>query len=771
MNEQHIGRSVRRLEDSRFLVGRGRYVDDIDVPACLHGHVLRSPHAHALIRRIDVLPAASLAGVRGVYTAADLAADGLGPLPCMAAVKPLIVPPRPALALGRVRHVGDPVAFIVADSAEIAHEVAELVEVEYESLSAVVDGMAALAPGAPAIWDVAPGNLAFHLRKGDAEVVAQAMKQAAHVVEIEVMNNRVVVAPIEPRAGIARYDAATGTMELELTGQGLHGIRRQLAEFVFKLPLERIQLHAPDVGGGFGMKNFLYPEWVLLLWAARKLGQPVRWLADRTEEFVTGAQGRDIAAKAKLALDETGRMLALDVAMVANLGAYLSANGPGASAVAASTAQGGVYDIPAISVDVRGAFTNTVPVDAYRGAGKPEANYIVERAIEAAARALGRDPADLRRQNLIASFPHKTAMGMAIDSGGFVANLDAAVARADLAGFAARRAASEAKGRLRGIGVGCFLETSRGAPNEGAEVRFESDGTVTVAVGTESNGQGHETAYAQIAADRLGVPMQAIRYVQADTRAVKSGAGHGGARSMHMGGAAVVKAIDAALAKARSLAAHLLQASEDELAFADGSFAVRGSAKDHGRAIALPALARSADDPANLPDGMTRGLAVHVMNMTDVFTFPSGCHVAEVEIDPETGATTLLRYTAVDDYGRLINPLLTEGQVQGGVTQGIGQAMVEHTVYDPESGQLLSGSLMDYALPRADDLPGFDIALIERPTAANPLGVKGSGQAGCIAAPQTIVNAIVDALAPLGIDHIDMPATPERVWRAIRAAR
>jgi carbon-monoxide dehydrogenase large subunit len=770
MNEKHIGRSVRRLEDSRFLVGRGRYVADIAGTTDLHSHVLRSPHAHALIKRIDVSRGASLAGVQGIYAAADLAADGLGPLPCMAAVKPLIVPPRPALADGRVRHVGDPVAFIVADSEEIAREAAELVEVDYEPLAAVVDGTAALAAGAPAIWDQAPGNLAFHLRKGDAEAVAQAMKQAAHVVEIEVMNNRVVVAPIEPRAGIARYDAATETMELELTGQGLHGIRRQLAEFVFKLPLERIQLSAPDVGGGFGMKNFLYPEWVLLLWAARKLGRPVRWLAERTEEFVTAAQGRDIAAKAKLALDATGRILALDVAMVANLGAYLSANGPGASAVAASTAQGGVYDIPAISVDIRGAFTNTVPVDAYRGAGKPEANYIVERAIEAAARALGRDPADLRRQNLIASFPHKTAMGMAIDSGGFVANLDAAVARADTAGFEARRAASGRAGRLRGIGVGCFLETSRGAPNEGAEVRFESDGTVTVAVGTESNGQGHETAYAQIAADRLGVPMQAIRYVQADTRAVKSGAGHGGARSMHMGGAAVVKAIDAALAKARSLAAHLLQASEDELAFADGSFAVRGSAKDHGRAIALPALARSADDPANLPDGMTRGLAVHVMNMTDVFTFPSGCHVAEVEIDPETGAVSLLRYTAVDDYGRLINPLLTEGQVQGGVTQGIGQAMVEHTVYDPDSGQLLSGSLMDYALPRADDLPGFDITLIERPTLANPLGVKGSGQAGCIAAPQTVMAAILDALRPAGVEALDMPATPERVWEALRRA-
>jgi carbon-monoxide dehydrogenase large subunit len=592
------------------------------------------------------------------------------------------------------------------------------------------------------------------------------MAAAAHVVELEIVNNRVVVAPIEPRTGIARYDAASDTMDLQLAGQGLHGIRRQLAEFVFKVPLERIHLSAPDVGGGFGMKNFVYPEWVLLLWAARKLGRPVRWLADRAEEFVAGTQGRDIDARARLALDAAGRILALDVAMVANLGAYLSGNGPGASVIAASTAQGGVYDVPAIHVDVRGAFTNTVPVDAYRGAGKPEANYIIERAIEQAARVLGCDPADLRRQNLIAAFPHKTAMGMAIDSGGFVDNLDAALARSDKAGFAARREASRRAGKLRGIGVGCFLETSRGAPNEGAEVRFESDGQVTVAVGTESNGQGHETAYAQIAADRLGLPMRTFRYVQADTTAVKSGAGHGGARSMHMGGAAVVKAIDAVLAKARKLAAHLLQASEDALLFADGRFTVR----DSDRSIDLLAVAQSARDAANLPDGMAPGLGEHVMNMTDVFTFPSGCHVAEVEIDRETGATSLVRYVAVDDYGRLINPLLTEGQVQGGVTQGIGQALLEHTVYDPDSGQLTSGSFMDYALPRADDLPAFDIALIERPTLANPLGVKGSGQAGCIGAPQTVMAAILDALAQAGAESIEMPATPERVWRALRRA-
>ncbi len=770
MTDNQNGRSVRRLEDARFLLGRGRYVEDIDagaVGAVLHGYVLRSPHAHALIQSIDVSGAVALPGVHLVATAADLAADGLGPLPCLAAVTPLVVPPRPALAEGRVRHVGDPVAFVVADSAEAAREAAELVEVDYEPLPAVVDGMAALADGAPALWDQAPGNLAFHLQKGDHAAVARAIKDAAHVVAVEVMNNRVVVVPLEPRAGIARYDAATGVMDLELTGQGLHGIRRQLAEFVFKVPLDRIQLHAPDVGGGFGMKNFLYPEWVLLLWAARRLGRPIRWIADRTEEFVSGAQGRDIAASARIALDATGRILALDVAMVANHGAYLSGNGPGASAVAASTAQGGVYDIPAIAVDVRGAFTNTVPVDAYRGAGKPEANYIVERAIEAAARVIGRDPADLRRQNLIASFPHKTAMGMAIDSGGFVGNLDAAVVRAEMDGFEARRTAAKTRGRLRGIGVGCFLETSRGAPNEGAEVRFEPDGTVTIALGTESNGQGHETSFAQIASEHLGLPIASFRYVQADTRQVKSGAGHGGARSMHMGGAALVKAMDAALAKARRLAAHLLQASGDDLDYRNGSFMVRGT----DRSIDFAALAKSATDPANLPDGMSPGLGEHVLNITDVFTFPSGCHVAEVEIDPETGMCELLRYTAVDDYGRLINPMLTEGQVQGGVVQGIGQALLEHTVYDPASGQLLSGSLMDYALPRADDLPFFDIDLIERPTAANPLGVKGSGQAGCIAAPQTVMAAVLDALRPAGVMAIDMPATPARVWQALQAVR
>lgn len=760
-------RSIRRLEDARFLTGRGRYVEDIAEPGALHGYVLRSPHAHALIRSLDVSRAASLDGVHLVATADDLAADGLGHMPCLAAVKPMIVPPRPALAAGRVRHVGDPVCFVVADNAEIAREAAELIDVDYEPLASVVNGRTALAADAPLLWEEAPGNLAYHVQRGDHAAVAAAMKDAAHIVEVDVTNNRVIVVPLEPRAGIARYDAVTDTMDLELTGQGLHGIRRQLAEFIFKVAPERIQLSAPDVGGGFGMKNFLYPEWILLLWAARRLKCPVRWLADRAEDFVMGAQGRDIEATARIALDATGRIMALDVAMVANLGAYLSGNGPGASVVAASTAQGGVYDIPAIAVDVRGALTNTVPVDAYRGAGKPEANYIVERAIEAAARVLDRDPAALRRQNLIASFPHRTAMGMAIDSGGFVANLDAAVAQAAAPGFEDRRVKAKARGRLRGLGVACFLETSRGAPNEGAEVRFEPDGSVIIAVGTESNGQGHETSFAQIASRHLGLPLDVFRYVQADTRAVKAGAGHGGARSMHMGGAALVKAMDAALAKARRLAAHLLQATVHELDYDRGRFTVRGS----DRGIDLASLAAGAQEATNLPDGMSPGLGEHVMNITDVFTFPSGCHVAEVEIDPETGAIDLLSYVAVDDYGRLINPMLTEGQVQGGLAQGIGQALLEHTVYDPPSGQLLSGSLMDYALPRATDLPFFDIELIERPTAANPLGVKGSGQAGCIGAPQTVMAAVLDALRPAGVERLEMPATPARVWEALQGAK
>jgi aerobic carbon-monoxide dehydrogenase large subunit len=763
-------RSVRRFEDLRFLTGSGRYVEDFTLPGEAHAFVLRSPHAHAAIAGIETTAARGGRGVLGIFTEADLRADDIGPLPCIAqvsTVEPMIVPPRYALARDRVRHVGDPVALVVAESRDQARDAAERIAVQYQPLDAVVDAAAALLPGAPSVWDEASGNLSYRFQRGDQAAVRAAFAGTAHVVEIALVNNRVVPAAIEPRAAIGSYDAAADRLDLLLTGQGVHGIRNQLAEAVFRLPPERIQLKAPDVGGGFGMKNFLYPEWVLVLWAARRLGRPVKWVAERAEEFVSGTQGRDNHTTARLALDQSGRFLALDVSTVANLGAYLSSNGPGSSTNSPATAMGGVYAIPNIFMDVRGAFTNTVPIDAYRGAGKPEANYLIERLIDIAARRIGCDAAVLRRRNMISAFPYRSALGMTIDCGRFADNLEDARARADDAGFAARRAASAARGRLRGRGIGCFLETARGTPNEGAQIRFDRDGGVSLILGTQSNGQGHETSYPQIAARVLGLPIEAFHLVQADTRRVKSGAGHGGARSMHQGGTALVRAAEKIIEKGRVIAAGLLQAEAADIVFSAGRFTVPGTE----RAIDLLAVARAAADPANLPDGMETGLDSYVFNISDVFTFPNGCHIAEVEIDPETGVVALERYVVVDDYGRLINPMLTRGQVQGGVAQGIGQALLEHTVYEAHSGQLLSGSLMDYTLPRAADLPAFDITLSELPTAANPLGVKGSGQAGCIAAPQTIINAILDALAPLGIDHIDMPATPERVWRAIRAAQ
>jgi carbon-monoxide dehydrogenase large subunit len=515
------------------------------------------------------------------------------------------------------------------------------------------------------------------------------------------------------------------------------------------------------------VKNFLYPEWVLVLWAARRLGRPVKWVAERGEEFVSSAQGRDNHTRGRLALDPDGRFLALEVETVANLGAYLSTNGPGSSTNSPASAMGGVYAIPAVFMAVRGVFTNTVPIDAYRGAGKPEANYLIERLVDRAARRLALDPVELRRRNLIGRFPYRSGLGITIDSGRFAGNLDDMARHLSTDGFEARRREAAGRGRLRGRGIACFLETSRGTPGERAEIRFEADGRVALVLGTQSNGQGHETSFAQIAADLLGLPIAAFRFVQADTGAVKSGNGHGGARSMHMGGAALYLAAQMVLSKGREIAAHLLQADAGEVSFSAGRFTAGGGE----RGIGLLELAAAARDPTNLPDGVNPGLDADAWNDSDVFTFPNGCHAAEVEIDPETGAVTLESYVAIDDYGRLINPMLTLGQVQGGLAQGIGQALAEHTVYDGGSGQLLSGSFMDYALPRAADLPPFEVTLVEQPTAVNPLGVKGAGQAGCIAAPQTVINAILDALAPLGIDRIDMPATPERVWQAIRAAR
>jgi carbon-monoxide dehydrogenase large subunit len=768
--EGFSGRSLRRREDARFLTGAGRYTADLDVTGALHLHVLRSPHAHARVLGVETGAARAMPGVRLILTGADSAAAGLGPLPCPAVVNtigPLIVPERHALAGDRVRHVGEPVACVVAETAAQALDAAEAIEVSYDPLPAAVDGRAALAPGAPQVWEQAPGNRAFRFERGDRAATEAAFARAAHVVSLDLVNQRLHAAPIEPRAAIGRHDAAADGFDLVLSGQGVHGIRAQLARSVLRVPEERVRLSCPDVGGGFGLKNFLFPEHVLVLHAARLLGCAVRWVADGSEEFQAAVHARDLQGTARLALDSEGRFLALHADMVADLGAYCSAFGPGVPTNSISNAFGTVYDVPAALLEVRGAFTNTLPVDAYRGAGKPEANTIMERLVDAAARRCGFDPMALRRRNLVTRFPHRSAFGITMDSGGFAEALDAAEALADRPGFAARRAEAEARGKLRGLGLACFLETARGSPGEWAAVRFAEDGSVDLAVGTQSNGQGHETSFAQFAADRLGLPVETFRLVQADTALVARGNGHGGARSLHMGGTALVLALDKALDRARRLAAHLLQAAPDDLAFAAGRFAVRGTE----RGVDLPALAHAARDPANLPDGMEPGLDAEADNPSDLITFPGGAHVAEVEVDPDTGSVELVRYQAVDDYGRLVNPLLTEGQVQGGLAQGIGQALLERIAYDPDSGQLLSASPMDYALPRAADLPPLPVRFIGgAPTTSNPLGVKGAGQAGAIAAPHTVVLAVLDALAPLGVSALDMPATPERVWRAIRQA-
>ncbi|MFT5447569.1 MAG: carbon-monoxide dehydrogenase large subunit [Gammaproteobacteria bacterium] len=765
-----MSESLKRIEDQRFLTGAARYAADCDEDNQLYAVVVRAEHAHATLSGISTDAASRIDGVVAIHTAQDLMDDGIHPLPSateLADGSKAIAPPRYALARDRVRHVGDPIAVVLAHTRAAALAGAEEVVVDYTPLPAVVDAAAAFADNAIDIWPQAPGNLAFEFQAGDRQAVRTAIASATHVIELELSNHRVSAVPLEPRSGLATYDPDTGQFELTASAQGLHTIKRMVAT-VFGLPEAHFRLRAPDVGGGFGLKNFLYPEWILLLWAARRHARPVKWVADRGEEFSAAAHGRDVHTNARLALDAQGRFLALEADVTANLGAYLPGGGPLVTTRAMPTAMGGMYRIDCMHMHVRGAFTNTAPVDAYRGAGKPEANYIIERLIDTAARRCGFDAVQLRRLNAFSSFPHRTALGMNVDGGRFAANLSQAMKSADQPGFEARRADSAAHARLRGFGVGCFLETARATPEEGAELRFTDDETVEIRVGTESNGQGHETAYAQIVTAHLGVAMDQLRYIQADTGAVRMGHGHGGARSMHMGGAALVRAMELVLDKARPIAASMLQVSADQLSFEEGCFTVR-SANTQVSLMQVAAAARDAFDTNATPD--LRGLDTFAKVEDAPFTFPNGCHVAEVEVDADTGHVRLLSYCCVDDYGALVNPMLVEGQVHGGVAQGIGQALFEHIAYDPESGQLLSGSLMDYALPAADGLPNIQVDLQGVATNANPLGVKGSGQAGAIAAAQTVMNAVMDALSTLGVEHLDMPATPQRVWRAIEDAR
>ena len=762
--------SARRREDSRFLTGGGSFVANSNLDQQAYAKVVRSPHGHAYIKSINVEEAIKLDGVVAVFTGADLETDLIGPLPCTTqfpAILPIVSTKRLALAVGRVRHVGDPVVFVVAESNEIACTAVDLIQIDYDPIPAVVEVMDALRPGSQSIWETAPDNIAYRFAKGEKDEVKKAITDAHYVAELEIKNNRVMAAPLEPRAGLSFYDAKTDTMHLSCTAQGVHAIRDQLAYDVFNVPPEKIQVSAPDIGGGFGLKNFLFPEWVLLLWASKKLGRPIKWVAERSEDNSSALHGRDITTDAKLALDKDGNFLALQADLTANMGAYLSAGGPNASTNAASTAMGGVYNIPYVFMSSKGVFTNTTPVDAYRGAGKPEANFIIERLIDIAASQFNFDPLELRLKNIISTLPHNTAFGLQIDSGKFKENIERASNYIDYKGFFKRREASRERGFLRGIGFGCFLETSRGSPVEGAEIRFAESGRIELRVGTESNGQGHETTYIDLVSERLGVEADLFDYIQANTFEVRLGSGHGGARSMHMGAATMILAVEEVIGKAKGVAAVLLQAEIDELSFKNGSF-TSGSGN---RSVTLKEVAIAARDNRIAPHLEGMGLDTFTKRENAPFTFPNGCHAAEVEIDPETGSVTLIKYIMVDDYGSLVNPVLTEGQLHGGVAQGIGQALMEFVSFDENTGQLLSGSLMDYTLPRAAMLPNFEATLEGAPTEANVLGVKGVGQAGCIAAPQTIVHAVLNALSPLKIIHLDMPLTSQSIWRAISASR
>jgi aerobic carbon-monoxide dehydrogenase large subunit len=762
MTKFGVAQPVRRVEDPRLLLGHGSYTDDIAPADALFGFVLRSPYAAAKILSIDTEAARQMPGVRAVFTAADLEADEIGGVPCVVPLQnrdgsDRADPPHPVLAAGFVRHVGDPVAFIVATSAAAAQDAAEAVLADYDALPAVTDMQAAVEPGAPLVWPEAAHNIAFDWHTGDKEKTDALFASAAHVTRLTVVNNRIIVNSIEPRTAFAAYEDERWT--LTTTCQGGWSLREMLAAHVFKAPEEKFRIITPDVGGGFGMKLFLYAEHVLVCYAARKLGLPVRWTSERSEAFLSDTHGRDQICEGELALDANGKFLGMRIRVLAGMGAYLSNYAPIIPTLAGSKVLGSVYDFQTIYVNVLGVFTHTVPVDAYRGAGRPESNYLVERLIDAAANELGIDRVDLRRRNMVpaSAMPHVSAMGEKYDSGDFPKVLDAALEAADWNGFPARQREAVAAGRRRGIGLAYYLEATGGAESERAEIRFSADGRVDVYVGTQSSGQGHETAYVQLTAAQLGVDGEKIRIHQGDTDRIPTGGGTGGARSLYSEGQALRLTGLSVIEKGRQEAGAYLEAAEADIVFADGKFSVAGT----DRAVDILTLA--AQKPGTLDAAEVAAIDAH--------TFPNGCHIAEVEVDPETGVARVVGYLVMDDVGKVVNPLIVRGQVHGGVVQGIGQAIYERVVYEADSGQLVSGSLTDYALPRADDLPDIRVEFIEIPCASNPLGVKGAGEAGAVGSPPAVVNAIIDALKQDGVTAVDMPATPERLWKAITMAK
>ncbi|MCS7269082.1 MAG: xanthine dehydrogenase family protein molybdopterin-binding subunit [Geminicoccaceae bacterium] len=758
-----IAQAVPRLEDPRLLTGGGRYTDDLALPGMLYAVFVRSPLAHAVLRGIEVRAAETAPGVKLVLTAAELAAAGFGTLPCAVALanrdgSPAVVPPFPPLATDRVRWAGQPIAMIVAETLHQAEDAAERVRLELEPLPAVVDPEAALRPEAPQLFAELPGNVAFDWCWGPLEEVERAIAAAARVVRLRVHNNRVVVAPMEPRGAVASYE--DGRFVLRTGCQGVMGLRNQLAS-VLRCPPRSIRVLAGDVGGSFGMKASAFPEHAPLLLAAKLLGRPVKWINDRSESFLSDYHGRSSILEGELALDREGRFLALRVRGVGELGAYVTAYGPAIPTLVLQKNLAGLYRIPLLALEIKGVVTNTTPLTAYRGAGRPEAAYLLERLVECAARELRIDPVALRRLNLVPrdAFPYRAASGLVYDSGDFETVLDRALERADWSGFPARKRASERRGKLRGRGLCAYLEVTAPPGKEHGGIRFTDDGRVILVSGTLDYGQGHRTAFAQILHEKLGVPFERIELLQGDSDELFWGGGTGGSRSLMVASKATLEAVEQVVAKGRALAAELMEAAEADVVFDAGVFRIAGT----DRGIPLLELAKKARE-------LGRPLDTDLVSEDPPSTFPNGCHVAEVEVDPETGAVALVRYTAVDDFGTIVNPLLVEGQVHGGIAQGVGQALLERVVHDP-SGQLLSGSFMDYAVPRADELPFFSLAFHPVPATTNPLGVKGCGEAGITAAPAAVVNAVLDALAPLGVHHLDTPLTPERVWRALSAAK
>ena len=778
-----IGRSVERKEDYRFLTGVGQYTDDIVLPGQSHGYFLRSPHAHARLRSIDIGGARGAPGVLAVYTAEDLA--GIGGLPCGWLIKsidgsPMKEPKHPVLAEGKVRYVGEQIALVVAETAAQAKAAAALIDVDYDVLPAVVD-TASAAGNSTCVHDLAPDNVCYTWEIGDESAVTAAFAQEAHVTRLDLINNRLIPNAIEPRAANARYSAADDSYTLYVTSQNPHVERLLMTAFVLGLPEHKMRVIAPDVGGGFGSKIYLYAEETALVWASRRVGRPIKWTAERSESFLTDAHGRDHVTTAELALDAQGHFLALRVRTTANMGAYLSTFASSIPTILYATLLAGQYATPQIHCTVQAVFTNTAPVDAYRGAGRPEATYLLERIVELAARELGIDPVALRRRNFIRKFPHATPVGLTYDTGDYEATLNRVLDLADVAGYPARKQASAAKGLLRGIGYSCYIEACGLAPSniagalgaraglfEAGEVRVHPTGKVTVFTGSHSHGQGHETTFAQVVADRLGISLEDVDIQHGDTGKVLFGMGTYGSRSLAVGGSAIVKAVDKIISKGRKIAAHLLEASDADVEFENGEFRIAGT--DRKKTFAEIAL--TAYVPHNYPlDKLEPGLNENAFYDPTNFTYPAGSYVCEVEVDRETGKVRVDRFSASDDFGNVINPMIVEGQVQGGIAQGIGQALLEGCCYN-EDGQLLTGSFTDYAVPRADDLPGLDIELSPgTPCTHNPLGVKGCGEAGAIGSPPAVINAVLDALAPLGVTQIDMPATPHRVWEAIARSK